>query len=252
MIDGFRFKFKKSPKMDGAGLPKIGNYKVPDFIDVEDCVCIDLGSACGGFIAKHYKKFNSIFAVEACYPNFMTTHLLVQKLDIHCVLFNLAISKETGKTVDITWDSQKRPYGNCIGKQAGHDVSHAALTVGFKDLMKLINKPHIHYLKLDIEGSEYDFLYGEDLSKISIIAMELHQSLLGKKKASSLVNYILENGFKLIHEGGGTNTDLTFENETPNCNIKWRENLKNIPEFSGHNSVKKTIKKCIRRLRSYF
>ena len=46
---------------------------------------------------------------------------------------------------------------------------------------------NINLLKVDVEGSEYEFLLGKDLSKINYIITELH---FGGEKQQNLLNWI--------------------------------------------------------------
>ena len=45
-------------------------------------------------------------------------------------------------------------------------------------------------MKVDCEGSEYEFLMNKDLSKISFLVMELHNGYLGEKKTEELLQYL--------------------------------------------------------------
>jgi len=55
---------------------------------------------------------------------------------------------------------------------------------------------YIDYMKVDCEGSEYDFLMNKDLSRINFLVIELHDGFLGKEKADQLLRYI-DKFFKL-------------------------------------------------------
>ncbi len=78
--------------------------------------------------------------------------------------------------------------------------------------MSLINTEKIDYLKVDIEGSEYDFLYNQVITNIDVISLEIHTDAL-KEKAADLHHYIRSQGFKTYMAGSGTNYDITYVNK---------------------------------------
>lgn len=78
-------------------------------------------------------------------------------------------------------------------------------------IFKLINYNLIHYLKCDIEGAEYDFLYGEDLTSKGTLSIDFHSRILGIK-TEKLIRYILSQGFQEEKSEGGTNFEMTFIN----------------------------------------
>ena len=62
-------------------------------------------------------------------------------------------------------------------------------------------------LKVDIEGAEYDFLMGKDLSRIRYITMELH-NFLGDKKFE-LIKWIEKTHKEIYTDGDGEETHFT-------------------------------------------
>ena len=68
----------------------------------------------------------------------------------------------------------------------------------------------IDFLKVDIEGAEYDFLMGKDLSKVRFLAIE---APVKREKSLDLINYICNKGFIKIFDNG---KDFTFANKKEN------------------------------------
>jgi FkbM family methyltransferase len=84
----------------------------------------------------------------------------------------------------------------------GLDKSNHSIKVESQTLEKLMQKEgleHVHILKLDCEGAEYDILYclsSELLNSIAFITMETHQIDEERKKRDSLVSWLNQNGWK--------------------------------------------------------
>lgn len=98
------------------------------------------------------------------------------------------------------WDTKDIQYfgasGNigCVefkGPQGeGWDSENSIDLVKTISIKTLVEKYGIiNLLKVDVEGSEYEFLLGKDLSKINYIVGEFH---FGEEKIKQLVDWILK------------------------------------------------------------
>ncbi len=135
---------------------------------------------------------------DASYQNFIITlrKVLFKNLkhneaqNVTC--FNLAAAHNSGEVIKIfkhafhsqtvapmtnidmfraqypEWDEKYEPY-------------HNVYTISLEGIYKFLNIDYIDYLKVDIEGAEFDFLLGKDLSKIGALGLELHGTL-GKER----------------------------------------------------------------------
>jgi FkbM family methyltransferase len=65
----------------------------------------------------------------------------------------------------------------------------------------------IALMKIDVEGAEYEFLYGKDLSKIKYITMELHH-FLGEKQ-QKLLDWISNTHKEIYTTGDGRNSHFS-------------------------------------------
>ena len=234
MIDGFTFKFSTpAPMKDGK--VKIDPHPALDAIDKKLPVCIDLGSAVGGFLLHHADKFDRIYCVEANFPNFITTLKTIEENNFnHCTAFNLAACSKNGKIRKISWFDDWDPYSNSIVGEhipariddfnlknmnklgvlryevespeeianliKSKSVSHSVLTISLEGIFELLNIDRINYLKLDIEGSEFNFLHKKDLRRVDIISLEIHYDLLGESPSKQLLKYIKRCDFSIYHE----------------------------------------------------
>jgi len=181
-----------------------GNYVIPP--EINKNVCIDLGSNVGFFALENYDKFNFLYAIDASYQNFTTTlrKIIYENVknnkakNVFC--FNLAAAKDGGKIIKIyrhdnngesvspmtveemftnqykNWDETKETY-------------HNVYSISLENLYTFFNIKYIDYLKVDIEGAEYDFLLNKDLSNIGCLALEIHGTL-GQQKKDELKKYI--------------------------------------------------------------
>jgi len=184
-----------------------GNYVIPEEIGKK--VAIDLGCNVGFFEMDHYKTFDSIYAFDASYENTLVTlrKILAKNLkddeakNVFC--FNLAAGSKTGEITKVfqhvfncesvspmtnkemfvaqygdQWDEKFEPY-------------HNVFTISLEGLYDFLNIDYIDYLKIDIEGAEYDFLLEKDLSRIGCLALELHGTL-GKEKKDAMKEHLLK------------------------------------------------------------
>ena len=177
---------------DNGTFPRLGNYIVPKN---KLKVAVDLGSNIGLFTTHFRNRFENIYFFEASHKNFLRSCANILSKSIRNSFgFNLAVSSESGKVIKI----YSHENGDCgsntvVANSDGcnTDDYHNVMTISYDDIFKLIDEPRIDYLKIDIEGAEYDLLKDSDLSKVDIIAIELH-NLLGEEKMNFLRNKIEE------------------------------------------------------------
>ena len=101
--------------------------------------------------------------------------------------FNLAAAKNSGELLKIYSHSNGDCGSNSIIKSdhVNHNDYHMVPSISFKDLFCLISEEKINYLKIDIEGAEYDLLMEADLFSVECIAIEIH-NLLGENKMQEI------------------------------------------------------------------
>lgn len=169
-----------------------GTYKVPD--EISKNIAIDLGCNMGFFVADNHNKFKKIYAIDASYQNFVETLKRVIALNLrnntayNVFCFNLAAAKNNNEVIKIyrhdhngqsvspmtvkemftaqysNWDESKENF-------------HNVHTISLEGMYEFFNIDYIDYLKMDIEGAEYEFLLDKDLSRIGCLALEIHGTL---------------------------------------------------------------------------
>ena len=95
-----------------------------------------------------------------------------------------------------------------VNKFIGGKSSLSADNIPHTTLNEILNEfklNQVDFLKIDIEGAEFDLFSDQDLYKIKCIAMELHPNFGSIKKIEEKLNY---NGFETIL----TNMDFTVSN----------------------------------------
>ena len=177
--------------------PKLGNYIITDEMCGPEKIAVDLGANSGLFELKAHDKFKNIYYFEASHNNFIeaTRNILdpVNKID-NCFGFNLAVAEETGKLIKIFGTTTGDRGSNTILSDVEHsnnDDYHHILSISFNDIFKLIGADKIDYLKMDIEGAEYEVLMNADLKNVEYICIEIH-NMLGLEKITQLKNKLLK------------------------------------------------------------
>jgi len=168
--------------------------------------CVDVGGNLGGISLRAAKYFENVIYIEPCKATFTKAvlNIISTKTD-NVEPYNLAVGKRSGDIVDISFDKSEEYSGNCstaIDKGASSS-KEKVMTIDLDSIFLLAETEHIDYMKIDCEGAEYDFLIGQDLSTIGIIAMELHVDMPSNFRKLSLLTQI-ENDFHIC----GTKKDL--------------------------------------------
>jgi FkbM family methyltransferase len=198
---------------------KCGKYYIPNLSEIfpdRKLICVDVGSAQGYFSTLQEAAFDEIYCFEPNYINFKKAMRNVSEKNLFnkIAVFNFCAtgSQKSGDIIDFTFDDRCSPYGSSIVESSANlNCSHSVMCIGLPQIFKFINYNFIHYLKCDIEGSEYDFLYGEDLTNIGILSMEFHSKILGKR-TQKLIEYIINQGFQTKKTEKGINFEMTFIN----------------------------------------
>lgn len=161
-------------------------------------ILVDVGSNIGAFIAHAGTWFDKVYAyepVESIYKHSITMLQAIPNFPKNYKICNLAVGAKTGDTIEIMKNpnNETKDCSRYIPNAYDGDVileREICETISLEDIYKTNGIDHIDFLKVDIEGSEYEFLMNKDLSNIHILAIEIHPGLVGEKKIFDLVNYI--------------------------------------------------------------
>ena len=201
-----------------------GNYFVPKPSKENSRVCVDLGAAQGHFAMNYCKSFDRIYCFEPCWPNFkkLSRNITRSEEFDHIVYFNycagqpeelnskkilIPYSNFSTGLVELTFYPNFSPYGATLFTDSYTSgtkrviASHMVPIISLEDILSLIREEHIDYLKCDIEGSEYEFLIDQDMSKIDILSIEMHPKIIGGKKSAKLLKHMNNQGFRLCLDG---------------------------------------------------
>jgi|TARA_R110000803_G_scaffold87426_2_gene154119 FkbM family methyltransferase len=167
-------------------------YELP-----KDClggICVDAGCNIGDFPLNHKDRFDTYICydvfkenIEECIKN---TKSLSESINIE--INHLALWSESNELIDVMayepWDTKDiNHFGNsgnvgCVKwegeKGEGWNEDNIIEKIKTISIDSIIEKYGvINLLKIDVEGSEYEFLMGKDLSKINYIVGESHGSI---------------------------------------------------------------------------
>ena len=177
----FNFTYKNTPDLI------LGRYDIllRKNKHLKSNVAIDVGCSIGGFPLTWSRYFSNVYCVDACYKNLEIARRNFQKFNIkNCNTFHFAGGSETGNIIKII-NNKGAPYNNVVdGKSTiykSRSDPRGSFTLenantSFNDMLKFFNVEKIDFLKVDIEGAEYDFLFNRDLSCVDVLAIECHFS----------------------------------------------------------------------------
>jgi FkbM family methyltransferase len=170
----------------------VSNYPIWNFKALDPSfsmkTCVDIGANIGGFSFRASQYFDKVLAFEPSSLIFARgVEFCIKMSAFNVDYYNLAVSKNTGDVVNLTCGSHYR-----ADLKADHINSHnasivwnegkekeRALTISLDKIYELAGVDFIDYLKVDCEGSEYDILIDQDLSRIGLLCMEMHRPAPG-------------------------------------------------------------------------
>lgn len=143
-------------------------------------VAVDIGANIGAFsflAARHFDKVYAFEPLQENYKKFLTLiSSSISKEGNIIVPYNIAVGGSNKQKIKI-YANEKNPDSSSIFPHYTPNINSANYDVvrqiNLKEIYKLINRDYIDYLKIDIEGAEYEFLYQKNLSHIKYIAIEI-------------------------------------------------------------------------------
>jgi len=176
--------------VDGYNETFISEYKVPE--EVKNGICVDIGANSGAFTNYYKDYFKKIYFIEPQKELFKGLTNKFKEFK-HIVGINNAVwDKDKEK---LTLVNHKNRDSGSVGIKEGSinsdwttDIVDYAQSLSIESLYKKVNSI-IDYIKIDCENSEYEFLYGKDLSRLRYINVELHNQM-GEEKFFSLIQHI--------------------------------------------------------------
>lgn len=173
-----------------------------------DELVLDVGCNVGGFSDAFSEKFKNILAIDASLYN-----VEQYKSRHHHEILHKAVYSEDDKIVKLKKymgdDGDDTNSGNFsivdfFYHHNGHgwngDEYEEVSTISIEFIMNKVKK--VGLLKIDVEGSEWDFLYQKDLRNIKYITGEFH-NFLGKQKLYELFAWISITHDEIFSTGDG-------------------------------------------------
>lgn len=210
-------------------------YQLPK--EAKGGVWVDCGCNFGGFIRNYSNWPDKYVGYDVWDENVSITQQFLEDSGIKGEAQKRAVWSSSGKTIKVygyeRWDEEGLSYfgnsGNIgtvpfVDERGGgwkeENQIGTAKSISLADIKKEWGK--IKVLKVDIEGAEYEFLLGKDLSGIEYIVLEFH---LEEEKKEKLHNWISKT-HTLVHNQYFTLYQLglyQIEDEETNTNNSTEE-----------------------------
>jgi FkbM family methyltransferase len=175
-------------------------YQLPE--QCKGGLCIDAGTNIGDFPINFGSRFDKYICYDVFDENIEEANNNTKDLGLDIQIHKRAVWNTSNEFIDVMayepWDTKDVDhFGNsgnvgCVeftGEQGeGWSKENSIGLVSTISLESIIETyGEVNLLKVDVEGSEYNFLQNKDLSKVNWIAIELHGE---PKKQSVLIDWI--------------------------------------------------------------
>ena len=173
-------------------------------IQAEDTI-VELGGHIGGFGVRAAKMAHRghVYAYEASSKNFAMlekNQKLNEANNLH--IHNMAVSHQSGE-LKFFMPGDNGALGSLLQESDSPMETVQATTLG--DIIRDNNIERIDYLKVDVEGAEYDILFNcpaNILAKVKHMVMEYHEFEGDKRNHRDLVKLLESHGFHVVVEDG--------------------------------------------------
>jgi FkbM family methyltransferase len=175
-------------------------YNVPD--ECSGGLCVDAGCNIGDFEMNHRNRFDKYVCFDVFEENIIEATKNTADIGAEVEINKLAVWSESNKFINVLayepWDTKNlQHFGNsgnvgCVEYKGERgegwkqeNTIDLIRTISIETIIEQYG--HINLLKVDVEGSEYEFLLGKDLSKINYIVGEFH---FEEEKIQGLIDWI--------------------------------------------------------------
>jgi len=165
---------------------------------------IDLGAQTGVFTLSllAQNKLLQVTCVEVTTENFQVLKRNIEQngFSKQVALIHKAVWGKTGESLSLHMSKHNSGSHSVVIDDSGRVNGETVQTISLKDV---VGAETCDVLKIDIEGAEYDVLYGTDsetFSRIRHIVMEAH-FLDEKRNAPAIETFLVQRGFEVIREG---------------------------------------------------
>jgi len=171
-----------------------------DYFDIGPFdIVVDIGAHIGAFTVYAAKKaiHGKIYAYEAYKENY---GLLIENIKLNklknVVPFSVAVLDKSG--IHEFFIGEKNIAGSSLYENTWGKKSVKVDTLSFKDIFAKNKLKKVNFLKMDVEGAEYNIILNSPpklLKKIDKIALEFHDNLPHGHNYKELIAYLQKNGF---------------------------------------------------------
>jgi hypothetical protein len=162
-------------------------YPLPD--ECKGGLCVDAGCNIGDFPINQKNRFDKYICFDVFDKNIEEAQSNTKDLGLDIQIIKLAVWNKSDDVINVMayepWDTKDiNHFGNSgnVGvveftgeKGEGWKVENTideVHTISLEEIIETFGE--INLLKIDVEGSEYIFLMGKDLSKVNWITAEIH------------------------------------------------------------------------------
>jgi len=158
--------------------PDTGEASSFQFFSISQGIAVDIGAHIGAFSLIASSHFDKVYAFEPVKENYDNMNFLLSRAtgNISDVVstYNLAVGANNKENINIYIDEKQTDSCSIYPDSApSYTKKQCVEQVNLEKIYEIIEEDFIDYLKIDIEGAEYDFLYGKDMSKIKHISLEV-------------------------------------------------------------------------------
>lgn len=176
-----------------------------------DEILIDLGSSVGLFTAYALEQNPNIKSIcVEMNPSFHKVCVDTFKENSNIIPINAAIYKTSNEIIEMR--SNKKDFYSLGSSIIGKNLEYTMKinTISLNDIINSYDINRISFLKVDIEGYEYELfknLSDETISKIDKIFLEFHP-VDDNNERTILINRLMANGFKINPSSDTWNYDI--------------------------------------------
>jgi FkbM family methyltransferase len=198
-------------------VPIIEIFLHKDYGEIPDgSVIVDLGASIGAFTvyAATMARHATVYACEPlpAFFELLQANVTLNKFEDRVRCFNVAVAADgTDRELIVGGDGLFFPT-----LVAPPQANRTSIRVPCTDLSALLDAnalSHVDILKMDVEGSEYDVLYGTPsnvLRRIREIRLEYHNLDDGRRNVTRLKQFLEAGQYSITREQAGTATNGTL------------------------------------------